>query len=131
MSLWRSYLSSSFTYGMTKSVCGSIIRPRSRQSTFKPAFASSIDMIEPTTPLPTTTASTGVILIVATLFPPNLFQHDVLREALRIGLGLPRLDVENAHRLGVIQVGIVEVRVVGAGRDTGKSQKLPPHLASV
>ncbi len=36
MSLCRSYLSSSCTYGATKSVCGSIIRPRSRQSTFEP-----------------------------------------------------------------------------------------------
>jgi hypothetical protein len=32
--------------------------PRSRHTTLNPALASSIDMIEPTTPLPTTTTST-------------------------------------------------------------------------
>src|SRR5215213_7559295 len=110
---------------MTKSVCGSIIRPRSRQSTLSPAFASSIDMIEPTTPLPTMTASTGLSLVAATLFPPALFQHDVLCEALRIDFRTPELDIENAHRLHAIGRRIVEMRVVGARRYAGKSQQLP------
>src|SRR5688572_28376865 len=107
------------------------MRPRSRQSTLSPAFASSIDMIEPTTPLPTTTASTGFIFVVVTLLSPFLLQHDVLRESLRIGLSLVHLDVENAHRLGAVRLGIVEVILVGARGHPGKTHELPSHLAAI
>src|SRR5690349_6659763 len=90
-----------------------------------------MDMIEPTRPLPTTTASTGFNFVAATLFPPVLLDHDVLREALCIDLRQPELNIENAHRLGAIELGIVEVLAVGAGGQSGKSQQLPAGLAAV
>src|SRR5688572_3063023 len=107
------------------------MRPRSRQSTFSPAFASSIDMIEPTTPLPTTTASTGFILVVVMLFPSVRLDHDVLREARWIGLRLPELDVEDAHGLGAIELGLVEVVLVIARRHAGETDQFPAHLVAV
>src|SRR5687768_1187698 len=107
------------------------MRPRSRQSTFNPVFASSIDMIEPTTPLPTTTASTGFIFVVVMLFPPVRLHHGVLREALGVGLRVPELDIENAHRLGAIGRGTVEMVLVTAGGYAWKTDQLPPHLAAI
>ena len=42
-----------------------------------------------------------------------------------------RLDVENAHRLGAVRLGIVEVVLVGAGGHAGKSDQLPADLVAV
>src|SRR5512139_3317509 len=102
---------------MTKSFCGSLMRPRSRQSTFKPAAASSMLMMEPTTPLPTTTASTGFILVVVTLFAPALFiQFHVSRKALRVQFDLQLLHVDDADGLCAIGRRIAEMVAVLAGR---------------
>src|SRR5689334_9633948 len=90
-----------------------------------------MDMIEPTSPLPTTTTSTGFNFVAATLFPLALLDHDVFCEALRIDLRVSELDVENAHRLGAIQLGIGDVIPISARGQAGKSQKLPAHLASI
>src|SRR5262249_50079491 len=121
----------SCVYGATNSVFGSTIRPRSRQTTLRPAFASSMDMIEPTTPLPTTTASTGFILIAATLFAPHFFQHDVFGEALCVGLRLFRLDVQYAHRLRLVELSTVQEIPVVAGGHARKAQQLPADLPAV
>src|SRR5258706_8113088 len=88
-------------------------------------------MIEPTTPLPTMTTSTGFIFVAVTLFPPFPFQHDVLHEAFCVDLCLAELDVEDADRRGVIRFGIVEVFAVRAGGHAGKSQQRPSALAAV
>src|SRR5689334_1196612 len=90
-----------------------------------------MDMIEPTSPLPTTTTSTGFNFVAATLFPLALLDHDVLCEALRVDLRVSELDVENAHRLGAIQLGFIDVLPVGAGGQAGKSQEFPARLAAV
>src|SRR5262245_18286457 len=90
-----------------------------------------MDMIEPTTPLPTTTASTRFIFVVVTLLSSLLLQHDVPGKALRIDLRRLYLAVEYAHGLRTIRFGIVEVVLVLAGRHAGKSDELPSYLAAV
>src|ERR1700759_3447512 len=80
--------------------------PRSRHTTVMPALASSIDMIDPTTPLPTTTTSTGFIFIADILAFPAAVAcgDDVLRKAFCIERHLAGLNVENANGVGVVRL---------------------------
>jgi hypothetical protein len=78
--------------------------PRSRQTTLNPALASSMDMIEPTTPLPTTTTSTDFNFVADISIFPVGFDNDVLRKALRIDRHLAGLDVEHADGFSVVRL---------------------------
>src|ERR1700722_123932 len=102
MSLWRANFSSSYTLGLEKSVCTSKDVPRSRHTTLNPALASSIDMIEPTTPLPTTTTSTDFNFVFDISILPVAFDNHVFRKAFRVDRHLTGLDVEHADGFGVI-----------------------------
>src|SRR5215472_9752665 len=104
MSLWRSNFSSSYTLGLWKSVVASNCWPRSRHTTLNPALASSIDMIEPTTPLPTTTTSTDFNFVAdISAFPIAVARDDdVLRKAFGVDRHFTGLDVEHADGFGVV-----------------------------
>src|SRR5579872_4460936 len=133
MSLCRSNFSSSYTLGFAKSVLISNCLPRSRHTTFIPALASSIDMIEPTTPLPTTTTSTGFSFVAdISAFPVAIgLGHDVLWKAFRIDRHLAGLDVENADGLGVIRLTAGEQLSVLAAGHAREAEQLPTHLVAV
>src|SRR3954454_3149834 len=99
--------------------------PRSRHTTLNPALASSMDMIEPTTPLPTTTTSTDfnfVVDILAFLVAVAL-DDDVLRKAFRVDRDFTGLDVEHADRFGVVRLA---ARGQLAGR-AGRDARAPEH----
>src|ERR1700685_3842509 len=115
MSLWRSNFSSSYTLGLLKSVLTSKDLPRSRHRTLNPALASSINMIEPTTPLPTTTTSTDFNFVADISFFPVALDNDVLWKAFRIDRYLTGLDVEHADGFGVVRLTADEQLAVFAG----------------
>src|ERR1700752_2588165 len=118
MSLWRSNFSSSYTLGLLKSVSISNCLPRSRHTTLNPALASSIDMIEPTTPLPTTTTSTGFNLVADISASPIavVFDDDVLGKAFGVERHFAGLDVEDADGLGAVNlVAADQFAVLAAG----------------
>jgi hypothetical protein len=77
--------------------------PRSRHTTLNPALASSIDMIEPTTPLPTTTTSTDFNFLADMSGVPAALDNDVFRKAFRVDRHLAGLDVEHADGFGVVR----------------------------
>src|SRR5262249_37994157 len=52
-------------------------------------------------------------------------------EAQRIGLRLLRLYVQYAHRLCAVRLGIVEMILVGRGRNAGEADELPADLAAI
>src|SRR3984957_13708207 len=104
MSLWRANFSSSYTLGLEKSVVTSTDLPRSRHTTFNPALASSIDMIEPTTPLPTTTTSTDFSFVFDISVLPVAFDDHVLRKAFRVDRHATGLDVKNADGFGMVRL---------------------------
>src|SRR3954468_20340452 len=107
--------------------------PRSRHTTLSPALASSIDMIEPTTPLPTTTTSTAFIFVAdISTFPAAVaLDNDVLRKAFRIDRHLAGLDVEHADGFGVVRLMARDQLAVFAGGHTGESEQLPTHFVAV
>src|SRR5580704_15307715 len=115
MSLWRSNFSSSYTLGLLKSVFTSNDLPRSRHTTLNPALASSIDMIEPTTPLPTTTTSTDFSFVFAISVLPVALDNDMLRKALCVDRHATGLDVEHADGFGVVGLAAVDQPAVFAG----------------
>src|SRR5579872_6540599 len=133
MSLWRSNFSSSYTLGFAKSVLISNCLPRSRHATLNPALASSIDMIEPTTPLPTTTTSTDFNFVTDIL--PFLavvaLGNDVLRKAFRIERHLAGLDVEHADGFGVVRLTAGDQFAVLPAGHTGEAEQLPAHFVAV
>src|ERR1700761_6375513 len=133
MSLWRSNFSSSYTLGLLKSVSISNCLPRSRHTTLNPALASSMDMIEPTTPLPTTTTSTNfnfVADISASLVAVAL-DEDVLRKAFRIERHLTGLNVEHADGFGMVRLMAGDqVAIIAAGY-AGEAEQFPPHFVAI
>src|SRR5215472_11066972 len=133
MSLCRSNFSSSYTLGLLKSVLISNCLPRSRHTTLSPALASSIDMIDPTTPLPTTTTSTGFIFIAdISAFPAAVARgDDVLWKAFRIDRHLAGLDVEHAYGFGVVRLMAGDQLAVFAGGHAGEPEQLPTHFVAV
>src|SRR3954447_18401420 len=107
--------------------------PRSRHTTLNPALASSIDMIEPTTPLPTTTTSTDFNFVAdISAFPVAVaLDDDVLWKAFRIDRHLTGLDVEHADGFGVVRLTAGDQFPVLAARHSGESEQLPPHFVAV
>src|SRR5215471_12435840 len=97
------------------------------------SLASSIDMIEPTTPLPTTTTSTGFNFVVdISAFPvAAALGKDVLRKAFRIDRHLTGLDVEHADGCGVVRLSAGDQAAVFAGGHAGESEQLPTHFVAV
>ena len=92
-----------------------------------------MDMIEPTTPLPTTTTSTDfnfVVDILAFLVAVAL-DDDVLRKAFRIERHLTGLDVEHADGFGVVRLSAGDKVAVFAGGHAGESEQLPTHFVAV
>src|SRR5579862_3650071 len=127
MSLCRSNFSSSYTLGFAKSVLMSNCLPRSKHTTLIPALASSIDMIEPTTPLPTTTTSTAFIFVAdisAFLMAAGL-DDDVLRKTFRIDRDPTGLDVEHADRFGIVRLAATKQLAVLAAGHAGEAEQLP------
>src|ERR1700733_14979801 len=133
MSLWRSNFSSSYTLGLLKSVSISNCLPRSRHTTLSPVLASSIDMIEPTTPLPTTTTSTDFNFVANISASPIAvgLDDDVLRKAFRIDRHLTGLTVEHADGFGVVRLTAGEQFAVLATGHSGESEQLPTHFVAV
>src|SRR6202171_3434647 len=131
MSLWRSNFSSSYTLGILKSVFTSKDLPRSRHTTLNPALASSIDMIEPTTPLPTTTTSTDFNFVFDISVLPVALDNHVFRKAFRIDRHLTGLDVEHADGFGVVWLAAGDQVAVFAGGQSRESEQLPTHFGAV
>src|SRR5215469_8806360 len=107
--------------------------PRSRHTTLIPALASSMDMIEPTTPLPTTTTSTGFNFVVdiSALPVAVALYDDVLWKAFRVDRHPTGLDVEHADGFGVVRLTAGDQLAVFAGGHAGKSEQLPAHFVAV
>src|SRR5450631_3714611 len=123
MSLWRSNFSSSYTLGILKSVFTSKDAPRSRHTTLNPALASSIDMIEPTTPLPTTTTSTDFSFVFDICVLPTAPDNHVLRKAFRVDRHATGLDVEHADRFGMVRLTARDQPAVFATGQSWKSEQ--------
>src|SRR5579872_5851011 len=133
MSLCRSNFSSSYTLGFAKSVLISNCLPRSRHTTLNPALASSIDMIEPTTPLPTTTTSTDFNFVLDISASPVAIARDddVLRKAFRIDRHLTGLDVEHADGFGAVRLTAGDQFAVLTAGHSGESEQLPAHFVAI
>src|ERR1700722_2639119 len=131
MSLWRANFSSSYTLGLEKSVVTSTDLPRSRHTTLNPALASSIDMIEPTTPLPTTTTSTDFSFVFDISVLPVVLDDDVFRKAFRVDRHAAGLDVEYADGFGVVRLTAGDQVAVFATGQSGESDQLPTHFVAV
>src|SRR5690242_5747398 len=107
--------------------------PRSRHTTLNPALASSIDMIEPTTPLPTTTTSTDFNLVadISAFLVAVGLGDDMLRKAFRIERHLTGLDVEHADGFGVVRLIAGDQFPVLAAGYAGESEQLPTDFVAV
>src|SRR5580693_4940963 len=107
--------------------------PRSRHTTLNPALASSMDMIEPTTPLPTTTTSTDFNFVAdISAFPVAVVRDDdVLRKAFRVDRDLAGLDVEHADGFGVVRLAAGDQFSVLAAGYAGESEQLPTDFVAV
>src|SRR3954469_13091166 len=92
-----------------------------------------MDMIEPTTPLPTTTTSTYFnFLADISAFPAAVaLDDDVLRKAFRIDRHPPGLDVEHADGFGVVRLAAGDQFSVLAAGHSGESEQLPTHFVAV
>src|SRR3954451_10173884 len=107
--------------------------PRSRHTTLNPALASSMDMIEPTTPLPTTTTSTDFNFVVdISAFPVAVaLDDDVLWKTFRIDRHLTGQNVEHADGFGVIRLTAGEQFSVLTAGHSGESEQLPTCFVAV
>src|SRR5271163_1107144 len=107
--------------------------PRSRHTTLSPALASSMDMIEPTTPLPTTTTSTdfNFVVDISAFLVAVALDDDVLRKAFRIDRHPAGLDVKHADGFGVVRLAAGEQFAVLAAGHAGETEQLPTHLVAV
>src|ERR1700733_12067673 len=92
-----------------------------------------MDMIEPTTPLPTTTTSTGFNFVAdISAFPVAVaLDDDVLRKAFRIDRHFTGLDIEHADGFGVVRLAAGDQFSVLAAGHAGESEQLPAHLVAV
>src|SRR5215208_606754 len=92
-----------------------------------------MDMIEPTTPLPTTTTSTDFNFVAdISAFPVAVaLDDDVLREAFRIDRHLAGLDVEHTDGFGVVRVAARDKFSVLAAGHSGESEQLPTHFVAI
>src|SRR5277367_3993085 len=106
--------------------------PRSRHTTLNPALASSMDMIEPTTPLPTTTTSTDFSFVAdISAFLAVAHDDDVLRKAFGIDRHPTGLDVEHADGFGVVRLAAGDQFPVLPTGHSGESEQLPTHFVAV
>src|SRR5689334_5030974 len=105
--------------------------PRSRHTTLNPALASSVDMIEPTTPLPTTTTSTDFSFVSDISICLVALDDHMLRKAFRVDRHLTGLDVEHADGFGVVRLAAGDQMAVFATRHSGESEQLPTHFVAV
>src|SRR5690348_17165495 len=92
-----------------------------------------MDMIEPTTPLPTTTTSTDFNFVAdISAFPAAVaLDDDVLRKAFRIDRDLAGLDVAHADGFGVIRLAAGDQLAVFPAGHSGEAEQLPTHLVAV
>src|SRR3984957_16897066 len=92
-----------------------------------------MDMIEPTTPLPTTTASTDFIFVadISAFLIAVAREDDVLRKAFRIDRHLTGLDVEHADGFGVVRLRAGDQFSGLAAGHSGESEQLPTHFVAV
>src|SRR5580658_9167155 len=92
-----------------------------------------MDMIEPTTPLPTTTTSTDFNFVadISAFLVAVALDHDVLRKAFRVDRHLAGLDVEHADGFGVVRLAAGDQFSVLAARHSGESEQLPTHFVAV
>src|SRR3981189_2175091 len=95
--------------------------------------ASSMDMIEPTTPLPTTTTSTDFNFVadISGFLVAVGLGDDVLRKAFRVDRDFTGLDVEHADGFGVVRLAAGDQFAVLAAGHAGKSEQLPTHFVAV
>src|SRR5580658_9477344 len=92
-----------------------------------------MDMIEPTTPLPTTTTSTDFNFVAdISAFPVAVVRDDdVLRKAFRVDGNFTGLDVEHADGFGVVRLTASDQFSVLAAGHAGESEQLPAHFVAV
>src|SRR5580658_1429933 len=92
-----------------------------------------MDMIEPTTPLPTTTTSTDFSFAAdISAFPVAVARDDdVLRKAFRVDRHLTGLDVEHADGFGAVGLAAGDQFAVLAAGHAGESEQLPAHFVAV
>src|SRR5579864_5473855 len=92
-----------------------------------------MDMIEPTTPLPTTTTSTdfNFVVDISAFLVAVARDDDVLWKAFRIDRNLTGLQVEHADRFGVVWFTAGEQFAVSAAGHSRKSEQLPTDFVAV
>src|SRR4029077_12381654 len=92
-----------------------------------------MDMIEPTTPLPTTTTSTDFNFVAdISAFPAVVaLEDDVRRKAFRIDRHVTGLDVEHADGFGVVRLSAGDQFSVLAAGHSGESEQLPTHFVTI
>src|SRR5215469_17782078 len=92
-----------------------------------------MDMIEPTTPLPTTTTSTDFNFGVdISAFPVAVaLDNGVFRKAFRVDRHVTGLDVEQADGFGVVRLTTGDQLAVFAAGQSGESEQLPTHFVAV
>src|SRR3984885_6588399 len=90
-----------------------------------------MDMIEPTTPLPTTTTSTDFNFVadISAFLVAVALDDDVLRKAFRIDRHLTGLDVEHADGFGVVWLAAGDQFSVLAAGHSGEAEHLQPTLS--
>src|SRR6516162_5631800 len=92
-----------------------------------------MDMIEPTTPLPTTTTSTGFIFVadISVFLITVGLGDDVPWEAFGIERHFAGLDVENADGVGVVRLMAGDQFPVLAAGHSGEAEQFPTHVVAV
>src|SRR4051812_41656374 len=88
-------------------------------------------MIEPTTPLPTTTTSTDFSFVFDISILPVAFNNHVFRKAFRVEPRLTGLHVEHADGFGVIRLATGDQMPVFAAGQSWEPQQLPAHFVAV
>src|SRR5262245_62089306 len=96
-----------------------------------PALASSIDMIEPTTPLPTTTTSTAFSFVFDISVRPAALDDHMLWKAFRVDRHLTGLHVKHADGFGVVRLAANDQVTVVATGHTGEPEQFPAHFVTV
>src|SRR6185312_1622412 len=88
-------------------------------------------MIEPTTPLPTTTTSTDFSFGFDISVLPVASDNHVFRKAFRVDRHLACLDIEHADGFGVVRLAAGDQSAVFTGWQSWESEQLPTHFVAV
>src|ERR1700722_13254230 len=88
-------------------------------------------MIEPTTPLPTTTTSTDFSFVADMSAFLAALDDDVFRKAFRVDRHFSGLNVEHADRFGVVRLTAGDQISVIAGGQSRKPEQFPAHFVAV